>query len=45
MEIILLMATIGQRFKFSMAPDARVELYPAMSLRPKNGIPVIVNKR
>jgi cytochrome P450 len=45
MEIILILATLGQRFKFSMAPDAKVELYPAMSLRPKNGIRVRVSER
>lgn len=45
MEIVLLLATIGQRFRFSMAPEANVELYPAMSLRPKDGIRVIVSGR
>ena len=45
MEMILLMATIGRRFKFDLAPDANVELYPAMSLRPKNGVRVVVNQR
>ena len=45
MEIILLMATIGRRFRFTLAPDANVELYPAMSLRPKNGIRVVVKER
>jgi cytochrome P450 len=45
MEIILLLATIGQRFKFEMVPGANVELYPSMSLRPKTGIRVIVTKR
>jgi len=39
------MATIGRRFKFDLAPDANVELYPAMSLRPKNGVRVVVNQR
>ncbi len=45
MEIVLVMATIGQRFKFSLAPDQRVELLPAMSLRPKDGIKVIIERR
>jgi cytochrome P450 len=45
MEIILLLATIGQRFRFSLVPDHPVTLMPAMSLRPKNGIKVIVEKR
>jgi cytochrome P450 len=38
MEIVLLMATIGQRFRLSKARDHEVELYPAMSLRPRKGI-------
>ena len=45
MEIILLLATIGRRFKFSLAPDQKVEVWPAMSLRPKNGIKMVVSKR
>jgi len=45
MEIVLVMATIGQRFRFSLVPDQRVELLPAMSLRPKDGIKVIVERR
>lgn len=38
MEIVLLMATIGQRFRFSLVPDHQVTLLPAMSLRPREGI-------
>ena len=45
MEIVLVLATIGQRFKFSLAPDHDVSLLPAMSLRPKNGIKVVVHRR
>jgi len=45
MEIILLLATIGRRFKFSLAPDQKVEVWPAMSLRPKNGIKMVVSER
>jgi cytochrome P450 len=45
MEIILLLATIGRRFKFSLALDQKVEVWPAMSLRPKNGIKMVVSER
>lgn len=45
MEIVLVLATIGQRFRFSLPPDHSVSLLPAMSLRPKNGIRVVVNRR
>lgn len=45
MEIILLLATIGQRFRISLVPNQQVELMPAMSLRPVNGIKVVVHNR
>ena len=45
MEIVLLLATIGQRFRFSLAPDHEVSLMPAMSLRPRDGIKVVAGKR
>jgi cytochrome P450 len=45
MEMILVLATIGQKFKLELVPDHRVETYPAMSLRPKDGVRVIVRPR
>jgi len=45
MEIILVLATMGQRFKFSLLPDHPVSLLPAMSLRPADGITVKVSER
>jgi cytochrome P450 len=45
MEVVLLLATIGQRFRFSLLPDHQVSLMPAMSLRPAAGIPVRVAQR
>ena len=45
MEAVLLLATIGQRFKFSLLPEHPVTLFPAMSLRPKDGISVRVSQR
>ena len=41
MEIVLLLATIGQRFRFTLDPNYTVEVLPVLSLRPKNGIKVI----
>jgi cytochrome P450 len=40
MEVVLLMATIGQRFRFSLVENHKVEVLPVLSLRPKNGIKV-----
>ena len=45
MEIVLVLATIGQRFKLALAPDHPVSILPAMSLRPRDGIHVLVEKR
>ena len=44
MEIVLLLATIGQRFRFALV-DEKVEVLPVLSLRPKNGIKVVVQGR
>jgi len=43
MEVVLLLATIGQRFRFALDREHKVEVLPVLSLRPKNGIKVIVD--
>lgn len=43
MEIVLLLATIGQRFRFSVMEE--VEVLPVLSLRPKSGIKVKLHHR
>ena len=45
MEIVLLLATIGQRFRFALEPSHMVEVLPVLSLRPKSGIKVIASRR
>jgi cytochrome P450 len=45
MEIILVLATIGQRLRLTLTADQVVEIEPAMSLRPRNGIRVVVAVR
>ena len=45
MEVVLLLATIGTKFRFSLLPDHPVSLMPAMSLRPANGIKVTAIQR
>ena len=45
MEIILCLATIGQKFRLALVPDHPVKIYPAMSLRPRDGIKVTVRNR
>jgi cytochrome P450 len=45
MEIVLVMAAIGQKFRLTLAKDQKVEILPAMSLRPKHGINVVIEPR
>lgn len=45
MEVVLLLATIGQRLRFTLLPDQQVRLMPALSLRPTEGVLVRVSKR
>ncbi len=45
MEIMLVLATIGQQFRLSLAPDHPVSILPAMSLRPRDGIHVVIASR
>jgi cytochrome P450 len=45
MEMILVLATIGQKFGLELVPDHPVETYAAMSLRPKDGVKIVVRKR
>jgi len=39
------LATIGQKFRLELVPDHAVEIYPAMSLRPKDGVKVLIEPR
>ena len=45
MEMILVLATIGQKFRLELTSSQPVEIYPAMSLRPKDGVQVMVENR
>ncbi len=45
MEIILCLAAIGQRFRLELDPNHPVSIYPAMSLRPRAGIKIVVRNR
>jgi cytochrome P450 len=45
MEIVLCLAAIGQKFRLDLDPNHPVEIYPAMSLRPRDGIKVIPRRR
>ena len=45
MEMILLIASISQRWKITLAPDAKVEQDPVITLRPKPGLWMTLESR
>lgn len=45
MESTLVLATLARRFRLELAPDARVELLPSLTLRPRFGLRMLVHKR
>jgi cytochrome P450 len=45
MEAALLIATIAQRWRIRLAPGARVDTLPLVTLRPRYGFPVILEHR
>lgn len=45
MEAVLLVATIAQRFRLKVAPDYVVTPLPTITLRPRDGIKVILEER
>ncbi|MDB5353278.1 MAG: cytochrome [Planctomycetota bacterium] len=45
METALLLATIAQRFRLQLAPDANVVPLPTMTLRPEFGVRVVLQGR
>lgn len=45
MEAMLLLATIAQRFRLSLAPDSSTEMLPLVTLRPKHGIKMMLPER
>jgi cytochrome P450 len=45
MEAALLLATIGQRWSLDVAAPHRVQLQPVVTLRPRNGMPMIPRAR
>ena len=45
METILILATIAQRFRFTVVPEHPVIAAPAFTLRPKHGIQAVLERR
>jgi len=45
MEALLVLATLAQRWRLRLVPDQRIELQPAITLRPKHGMAMTVERR
>jgi len=45
MEAAIILATVGQRYRFTLDPDAVIEIKPQITLLPANGIPVTLQRR
>jgi len=45
MQTSLMLATMAQRFRFSLKPGFKLKLLPTITLQPKHGISVIVQDR
>lgn len=45
MEAILLLATMAQRFRMSLVPHRKVKFLPSVTLRPRNGVQMVLHER
>ncbi|MEB1807005.1 MAG: cytochrome P450 [Bacillaceae bacterium] len=45
MEAVLILATIGQKYKLTLAEDQTVKQIPLITLRPNNGLTMVATKR
>src|SRR5437899_2304 len=45
LEVVLVLATLTQRYRFTLAPGHAVEPFPTFTLRPKDGLPALITPR
>jgi cytochrome P450 len=45
MEAALILSAVARRFQLRLAPDAKIEPVPTITLRPRYGVPMIVSRR
>jgi len=45
MEAVLLLATIGRRFRFTAVDNREIKPFPTITLRPQGGVPMRVERR
>jgi cytochrome P450 len=44
-EAPIVLATVGQRYQFTIEPETEIKIKPQITLEPANGIPVILRRR
>lgn len=44
-EMMLILATLAQRYRLTLAPGHEVEIHHQVTMRPKGGLPMIVTRR
>jgi cytochrome P450 len=45
MEAVLVLATVAQKYRLKLVPNQTVEPWPVFTLRPRNGIRIVLEKR
>jgi cytochrome P450 len=45
MEATIVLAAVGQRYRFTLDPDAVIGIKPQITLLPANGIPATLERR
>ncbi len=45
MEAIILLATVGQKYRFTLDPDAVIDVMPQITMPPKYGMPATLERR
>ena len=45
MEAAIILSTVGQKYKFTLAPDAVIDIKPQITLPPKYGMPATLEHR
>ena len=45
MEAAIILAAVGQQYRFTLDPEAVIGIKPQITLRPANGIPATLERR
>jgi hypothetical protein len=43
--MLIVLASVARRFRLCLAPGARVEAEPLVTLRPRHGMPMLIEPR